>query len=261
MFATSIAAEVAATRQYFVLPNGTGVWRTNYIRADHDQLPSPEAYLIEQDANQDVQSHFHEQPEFQLIVDGTGSLGRNAVTPITMHYANAYTGYGPISAGPQGISYVTLRPMRDNGAMWLPEDREKMKRAPKKFFHSAPIASLTASERMRLSAPIVATIADEGEGLGAWKIVCGPHQSVMAASPSLGGGQYLFLHQGSAQLNAKPMSAIAYAFASADEAPVNIRSGADGAELLVMQFARAEYTHTYNPSAYRYAEQEKAMRR
>jgi hypothetical protein len=34
---------------------------------------------------------------------------------VVVHYAGAFTGYGPLIAGPQGITYFTLRPVCESG--------------------------------------------------------------------------------------------------------------------------------------------------
>ena len=258
MFASSTSTVAAAPRRHFILPNGTGVWKTDYICVDHRRVPSPQAYLIEQDPNQPVQSHFHEQAEFQLITDGEGFLGRNPVRPLTVHYANAFTGYGPISAGPNGISYITMRPMRDNGALFLPEDRDKLKRAPKKFFHSEPLSPCSEDERRGLRDARITTLACHEDGMAAWLVACGPNGTALAPAPTSGGGQYLLLLDGSAILNDVPIEKMRCAFASTDEAPVTIKAGAAGAEIMVLQFPRAAYTITYSPAAYKYAAQEAA---
>ena len=56
-----------------------------------------------------------EQNQFQLFVDGQGTIGPEQIRPITVHYAGAYTGYGPIMSGPQGLKYFTIRSAFESG--------------------------------------------------------------------------------------------------------------------------------------------------
>ena len=51
-----------------------------------------------------VPQHFHHVDQFQVIVAGGGRLGTHGVEPLAVHYAGAYTAYGPIVAGAQGVS-------------------------------------------------------------------------------------------------------------------------------------------------------------
>ncbi len=105
---------------------------------------APHAFLIEQDPDTTILPHFHRQNQFQVIVGGGGSLGRHAVQPLLVHYAGAYTGYGPIVCGVQEVQYLTLRPRYDSGAQFMPEARERLVRGPKKHFSSEPITLLSA---------------------------------------------------------------------------------------------------------------------
>ena len=86
-----------------------------------DPTLSPTVALIEQPAGFEFMPHFHRQNQFQVFVGGSGSLGRHALAPVVVHYAGAYTGYGPLLAGPEGIQYFTLRPGLhwQKAAIWL----------------------------------------------------------------------------------------------------------------------------------------------
>jgi hypothetical protein len=67
------------------------------------------------------------QRMFQVIVSGDGTLGTHAVRPCSVHFARAHTPYGPITAGPNGLSWLTIRARRDaEGAQFLPEKRDQL---------------------------------------------------------------------------------------------------------------------------------------
>ena len=88
---------------------------------DEGQMyPSPQAFLVEQEANATILTHYHQQNQFQVVVGGDGTLGRHAVAPLLVHYAGAFTGYGPIVSGAQGLQYLTFRANNDPGAQFLP---------------------------------------------------------------------------------------------------------------------------------------------
>src|ERR1700738_3467863 len=53
--------------------------------------------------------HFHPVDQYQVFVHGGGHLGKRAIGEITVHYADAYTPYGPMVAGDQGMSVYTIR--------------------------------------------------------------------------------------------------------------------------------------------------------
>ena len=43
---------------------------------------------------------------------------------VTVHYSSPEAGYGPIVAGPEGLEYLTLRRVSEQGAFYLPDERE-----------------------------------------------------------------------------------------------------------------------------------------
>src|SRR5947209_4589797 len=109
MIRTGTFERARAERRHHILPNGTGFWRTGLITSPAQERVSPQAFLVEQDPDSVIEPHFHLENEFQVMVAGSGSLGRHPVEPVSVHYAGAHTGYGPIASGSDGLSYFTLR--------------------------------------------------------------------------------------------------------------------------------------------------------
>lgn len=141
MIRTGTLEQAQANRRHLRLANGTGYWRSNVIATEGDANGTwrPQAFLVEQDPDSVILPHFHEENEFQVFVDGDGTMGRNAVRPVTVHYAGRHTGYGPIAAGSHGLWYFSLRAVADPGARFLPEARERMEKGPKRHLMGATI--------------------------------------------------------------------------------------------------------------------------
>src|SRR5262245_26229336 len=144
MIKTGILEAGAAARTFFDLDKQPGghnqgqAWRTEIIEGDRKSHSGPQAYLVEQGPNSLTGIHFHSQHQFQVIVAGSGTLGRRVVEPYMVHYAAGHTGYGPIKAGADGLSYLTLRAIPDFEApYYLPDMRAQMKAVPKVNRHSA----------------------------------------------------------------------------------------------------------------------------
>jgi len=96
-----------ANRSKFTLANGTGYFKSEFISPpaeagleshERDGV-APQSFLVEQDADSVILPHFHVQDEFQVVVQGGGSIGRHPLRALAVHYAGAHTGYGPITAG------------------------------------------------------------------------------------------------------------------------------------------------------------------
>ena len=92
-----------AARQTRILEHtratGRRQWRTQYIgERTHAIGDMPQAFLAEMGPHGKIVPHFHEVDQFQVLISGSGSLGRTAFTAIALHYADHHTAYGPIEA-------------------------------------------------------------------------------------------------------------------------------------------------------------------
>ena len=209
--------------------------------------PRPQAFLVEQRPRWTLPVHFHQEHQFQVFVGGGGTIGRSAIGPLAVHYASPHSGYGPLVAGDEGISYLTLRAVGDTGAWYLPEQREQLRlRIPKVQAHAAPDARLGAEPLRHLSAPVSETLIEQRDGgLAAWRVRLAPHRQV-AAPPGAehGGGRFLVVTRGSLRdHDDDELPALATAFVSSDET-LDLRAGGEGLEVLVLQFP-ADAAHSF----------------
>lgn len=72
--------------------------------------------------------HFHVQEQLQVVLRGSGTLGRHVLQPGSVHYTSPQPAYGPIVAVAEGPDYFTLRVLTAKGAWYLPEARPYMTR-------------------------------------------------------------------------------------------------------------------------------------
>ena len=95
-----------------------------YLPPPHD---GPQAYLAVQGAQVDeIPTHFHSVEQFQYVVTGSGVIGGHRVKVGVVHYADRFTPYGPLGAGPLGMTYATLRPCHDTGVFVMPAGRDHL---------------------------------------------------------------------------------------------------------------------------------------
>ena len=101
---------------------------SDYLGSHTTKQPGEQAYLVQQEAAE-LRAHFHEVDQFQVVVGGEGTIGRDRAVPGVVHYTDAYTSYGPIRTDPAaGISYLTLRRDPTTGINYMPEERERRRR-------------------------------------------------------------------------------------------------------------------------------------
>jgi hypothetical protein len=228
MIRTGTLEKARAERRHHLLPNGTGYWRNGLIASPPEDLIAPQAFLVEQDPGTVIEPHFHLENEFQVIVGGSGSLGRHAVEPVSVHYAGAHTGYGPITAGSEGLAYFTLRARMDSGAQFLPGARDKMQRVPKRHL-------LGHAGRPGEASTLSTVLEPQADGLAAWmlRLAAG---CTAAAPVHPGGGRFLLVIRGMLELGGERLPRFATAFVSPEETAPQLRAGSEGLELLVLQF-------------------------
>jgi hypothetical protein len=191
-------------------------------------------------ANDRILPHFHEVDQFQVFVAGRGGLGRGAFEPpVTVHYADRYTGYGPLDAGPQGYSYFTLRANTDPGPVYLhsPDYRQKLK--PSKKRHAAVQLALSTAPVLahRSEVALEPLIEGHDDGLAAWLLRAGAGASVTGPAPGGSGGQFFLVLNGSLELQGASYPTWSTLFLDAREDPLQCRAGPAGCEVLLAQFA------------------------
>ena len=49
--------------------------------------PAPNAFLVRQHPGVTLPTHYHHTAQFQVVAEGSGTLGRHDLMPFTVHYA------------------------------------------------------------------------------------------------------------------------------------------------------------------------------
>ena len=203
--------------------------------------PVAQAFLVSQKPNWVLPPHFHDEHQFQVIMQGGGTVGRHVIEPLHVHYAAPETGYGPITAGPEGLSYLTLRASGDTGAWYLhkPGSRERMRQGLKREQHyGAPSSVMNADALADLrEAQTEVLIASRADGLAAHLLRLPPDAATELAAAHAHGGRFYVVTTGAMQSTETAWPAPAVLFAPADE-ELTMRAGHAGLEVLVLQFPR-----------------------
>jgi len=104
-----------------------GIAPTGLYDSDGHGAAQPQAFLVESGPdNPPLRTHFHTVNQFQYIARGGGTVGRHAVAPGTVHYADRFTPYGPLRNGSDGLAYLTLRATTDMGISYMPDERDAL---------------------------------------------------------------------------------------------------------------------------------------
>lgn len=214
-------------------------FKGEWMECGQDPVLSPTVFLAEQPPDYTLHTHFHRQNQFQLFVDGTGMLGPASVDPVTVHYAGAYTGYGPLVSGPQGLKYFTIRPVFDTGFIPATEAREKMVRGPKRHAQ-ATIGAPWSAERLAALESVEDHFAVAPErGLAVRHLRLPPNTRWQLAHVADSTGAFLFVLSGTALAAGGQLSLWESVFAGAEET-LDVVAGDSGAELVALHVPPTE---------------------
>lgn len=197
----------------------------------------PDGYLVEQSPHSTVRPHFHVVDQFQVIVHGDGTLGGKFVRPVTAHYADAYTGYGPIIAGVSGLHYFTLRPSHDGGAQYLPESKSEQRHVPGGRRHRlASHTSQLDSNGMRAVTGVEwrRVFPEEPDGPLGFEVVAGPDSDIAVDTAAF--GQYVLTLAGELVVDEVVAGPLSCLYFDPGEGPPVLRTDGRGAQLLVLRF-------------------------
>lgn len=86
-----------------------------------DRNDGPYAVLVKLEPNTILEEHFHTENQWQVILEGSCEMYGEKLTPFAVHYTEANTAYGPIAAGDEGLTFMTLREEHPTG--YHPVDR------------------------------------------------------------------------------------------------------------------------------------------
>lgn len=207
----------------------------------------PMAFLVEQDPGTVVRAHFHRSDQWQVVIGGSGHLASHPVGPVTLHYTNAHSAYGPIKAGSEGVAYFTLRNGWDPGARYMPEGRTDLRAAADRVHREAvadpepPVEAAALANTRETGCRAVIPPAEDG--VGAWRYTLAPGGRITGPDPATGAGQYWLVLRGTLEQpgnapEAAPLPARSLLFVAPDDAALAPIAGPGGAEIVALQFPR-----------------------
>lgn len=209
-----------------------------------DNPDLPHASINQLDPGRTSSTHFHIRDQFQVVIDGKGSLGRHNISPYSVHFSRAYTPYGPLLSVDPGLTFFVMRTRRDAGSQRLSEKHDVLKQVPdRRPWQITRQASFQSFDSGSVNADImlqaVPDISDD-RGLAAYTLRMKPNAKTRAPDPSRGDGQYVVVLKGSALHDNKEYKDWSLLFVAPEEGPLQIHAGAAGLEAFVLNFPRPQ---------------------
>jgi hypothetical protein len=209
-------------------PHPSGSIVTAFIGNREVTSDEPSTHLVEIHPGFVITPHFHGANQYQLVVDGSCTLGKASLHPGAFHYADAYTPYGPIVAGEHGLAFFTLRQTAYSGFHEMPGSKALMnEKAGRNFISAADLDRARKTDRVELH-------VDAG-GPCAYELIAAPHDS-LPISRHAHGGTYLAILAGEVSFSdvRYPGRSVIW-FGSEDPAP-NLKAGDEGSIAVQLSF-------------------------
>jgi hypothetical protein len=240
MLVGSLDSVNGTTWQESVMPdNGGAIIRHSEMLASIKGLiPSPQAIFVDQPPNSTIPRHYHNNAQFQVFIAGSATLGGHKVRPVAVHYATRQTVYGPIVAGADGLVYLTLRPVSEQGAHWWPTERPDVRRFIRRMQITEQGAETLTELAELTTAQIEIVIAPAVNGLGSWIVRTPPGGATLLPTHPGGAGSFLLITGGTMSIAGNDHQRHAVIWVGPNESPGAITAGAQGLELIVTQFPR-----------------------
>lgn len=222
-------------------------YKGEWMESGQDPSYSPTVFLAEQPPDTELLPHFHRQNQFQLFVEGEGTIGKERIGPVTVHYAGAYTGYGPIHSEGGWLKYFTIRSVFDTGITWSTEWRSKMIRGPKRHAEAAAGRPWTSVQLAALQHGRHETVIAADAGMGAEQFMLPPNAPQAVAPIPDSVGCFIFVLAGSALVDGHTLSPWESAFLPASDGNILTTAGAQGAQLIALHMPQT--AEPYRPQA------------
>jgi hypothetical protein len=200
----------------------------------------PVAVRIDQRPNTVNAPHFHQANQFQVFVGGDGLVGKHRVGGVTIHYAQAYTPYGPLCSSERGLSYFVLRNSWDPIAQFMPAKRELLKAAGRRPRTVMSATLEPAGAPLPAGVSCTPALEPQADGLGAWRFRAPAGATFAGPAPASGGGQFWLVLAGADRAGETALTPMSCLFVSPDEPPRNGEAGMNGLDVLVLQFPRLD---------------------
>ncbi len=240
-------AEVLESLEPVISP-GTGIehWGSSYFGPRYSTTAlsaGPQALMTQMAANETILPHFHGVAQFQIFPSGAGMMAKTEVRPLMLQYKDHHSAYGPLVAGPNGLTFIALRNrIGDSAPVYLskPGYREKLKPSKRRNWISPHIVLSTRPvlqfrKEVAWEPLFEQEIKDE---MSARLLRLGAGMSAMGPEPTAGGGYYVFVANGSMAANGQTLPTWSMVFVEPGEMALEIKAGRVGLEALVMQFPK-----------------------
>ncbi len=230
-----MVAPEEARRKEGVRPDGSQSLTLEYFGRGAESITGAEAFVIEV-KDRVLEAHFHPVDQFQILLGRNGSrYQRQEIPPLMLHYADAYSTYGPLSGEQEPLRFFTLRAEPTTVTAFMPADRALLRHRGRRNRHLDPTEHLK-EQLVAGAAAVTPLFARESDGLEAL-LLSGVARATMAIPSTTGvSGQYLYVADGALEIDGRHYGVESLGWIGSGEPGVTVTAGEGGARCILTRF-------------------------
>jgi hypothetical protein len=198
----------------------------------------PQMYMNEVDPKVELAAHFHKVDQFQVFFGDPGArFARRQISPLTIHYTDAYSTYGPFNAAPdKPLLYATIRALSANYGGVMPGARDQLLYRGRRHF-ALPVEGWqveTLPESGDIESVVVSPRDVDGLAVALWRL--GPGAEKETALVEGTSGRSYLVAAGDLTFEGQSFTSRTLGWSEPDGDPFVIAAGHRGCSVLVMDF-------------------------
>jgi hypothetical protein len=235
----TMVAREEATVERTELPNGSARSAVRYFGGRSSADPTGPDAFISYLQNTTLGAHFHPVDQFQILVHGPGGKYQETVLPpMMLHYADAYSTYGPLIGEDPPMHFFTLRSCPSAFIAFMPGSRERMRWRGRRNWHVG-FEHLGPTDFPPPGGSRVESVwGPEVDGMEAFALIGGPNTELRLPDTKGTNGQYVFVGDGEVDWDGHRCGFESLGWQDRDEPSVSVTTLDQGARLFVLRFPR-----------------------
>ncbi len=232
-----IGRDAAVSFRWVGAHDGVARRRFNYYGHGSDKELGIEAHLAELTDATPIRPHAHSVDQFQVMFGVPGAMyQRTPVPPVMVHYVDAYSTYGPITADQETFHFLTLRPEDGADQFNMPADRDRMPYRGLRHFFEGPEKTWEESRLPEGETITEVLYGPDDDGLTLGMVTAGPSTPFTLPTLHRSRGQYVCVTDGSVEWEGSTFGVQSLGWQPDGEAPVDLRAGSEGTRVLLLRF-------------------------
>jgi hypothetical protein len=232
-----------AHKQRYLLPPYPAVYLETYITnliadfrdaKDPTHLDGGQALFAEYDEGIAL-THAHPVAQWQIYVSGSARLAKKQVPLVTVQYTDAWVPYGPIEVTQEGFALLALWPRPNDETYEMPKDADTIRAHLRGKPHRMILQHIAVADEAPIAASETVLIEESAVWARRRRLPAG--SALETPDPSQGGGQFFIPLQGSVEYKGGEYPRWSAIYVGSHDGRIVLRAGADGADVLGMQFA------------------------